>query len=175
MDSSTGSQIELVFPGHLKNCEVVEQFESIKERGILTHPLFPEAIPVFKHLRDRKTEILLCSSTCQEILDQYVKLHRIDRFLDGFLGHKGSLGKGEQIDLFIKKYQLDPEEVLFVGDSLKDLDYVRHRAIAFVGISRIFGKEDFQRIGAPSVGSLGDLVRLLDESEDFYDAFEEVS
>ena len=169
------SQIELIFPGHRKNREVVEEFESIKEKGILTHSIFPESIPVFKHLRDRRIKIFLCSSTRQQIVDQYVKVHRIDRFLDGFLGHKGSLGKGEQIDLFIKKYQLDPEEVLFVGDSLKDLDYVRHRAIAFVGISRIFGKEDFQQIGAPSVGSLSDLVRLLDESEDFYDAFEEVS
>jgi CDP-L-myo-inositol myo-inositolphosphotransferase len=169
------SQIELIFPGHPKNREVVEQFESIKEKGILTHSIFPEAIPVFKHLRDRKIKIFLCSSTRQEIVDQHVKLHRIDRFLDGFLGYKAGLGKGEQIDLFINKYQLDPGEVLFVGDSLKDLDYVRPSVITFVGISRIFRKEDFQQIGAPSVSSLSDLVRLLDESQGFNDAFEEVS
>ncbi len=84
------------------------------------------------------------------------------------------LGKGELIDLFIGKYPLDSGDALFVGDSLKDLDSVRHRAIAFVGLSRIFGEKELQQIGVPSVGSLCDLVGFLDESEDFYDAFEEV-
>jgi len=55
------------------------------------------------------------------------------------------------------------------------MDFASHRAIAFFGISRIFGKEEFQQIGATSVGSLCDLVKLLDEPEDVYEGFEEVS
>lgn len=39
----------------------------------------------------------------------------------------------------------------------------------------IIGDDIKAQIGATIVGSLSDLVRLLDESEDFYDAFEEVS
>jgi phosphoglycolate phosphatase-like HAD superfamily hydrolase len=102
-------------------------------------------------------------------------LHEIEDFLEGFFGYRAGFGKGEQIDFIIQNYKLDPRKVLFVGDALKDVDYIKDKKIEFIGISRIFGRKDFQRIEASSVGSLTDLVRLFDKYEKYLNIFEKVS
>jgi hypothetical protein len=56
----------------------------------------------------------------------------------------------------------------------KDIDYVKDKETAFIGIARIFRQEDFESIGASSVGSLTDLVRLFEEYEKYSNYFEEV-
>jgi phosphoglycolate phosphatase len=168
------SQIELIFPGHPSNHDVVSRFESMREKDILAYPLFPEVVPAFKYFVSKKVRIFVCSSTRQEIVERYVRLYKIENLLESFLGYRAGFGKGEQIAFIVQNYKFNPKEVLFVGDSLKDIDYVKDKGTAFIGIARMFGKEDFERIGASSVSSLTDLVRLFEEHEKYSNYFEEV-
>ncbi len=168
------SQIELIFPGHPSNHDVVSRFESMKEKDILAYPLFPEVVSAFKYFVSKKVRIFVCSSTRQEIVERYVRFYKIENLIEGFLGYRAGFGKGEQIAFIIRNYKLNPKEVLFVGDSLKDIDYVKDKETAFIGIARMFRKDDFERIGASSVGSLTDLVRLFEEHEKYSNYFEEV-
>jgi CDP-L-myo-inositol myo-inositolphosphotransferase len=169
------SQMEVIFPGDPSNRKVVNRFESIKKKDILAHSVFPEVVSAFTYFNRRKIKIFICSSTKQEIVERYIKFHKIENSLEGFFGYRAGFGKGEQIDFIIQNCKLEPEEVVFVGDALKDVDYIKDKKIEFIGISRIFGKEDFQRIEASSVGSLTDLVRLFDKSEKYLNIFEKIS
>ena len=169
------SQIEVIFPGHPNNRKVVHRFESVKEKDILAHSVFPEAVSAFKYFNSKKIRIFICSSTRQEIVERYIKAHEIEDFLKGFFGYRAGFGKGEQIDFIIQNYNLDPRKVIFLGDSLKDVDYIRDKKIEFIGIEKIFGRKDFHKIGASSLGSLTDLVRLFDKYEEYLNIFEKVS
>ena len=168
------SQIELIFPDHPSNHDVVSRFESMKEKDILAHSVFPEVVSAFKYFISKKIKIFVCSSTRREIVEECVKFHKIEDFLEGFFGYRAGFGKGEQIAFIIQNYKLNPKEVLFVGDSLKDIDFVKDKETAFIGIARMFQKDDFERIGASSVGSLTDLVRLFEEHEKYSNYFEGV-
>ena len=168
------SQMELMFPNHPKNRETVSAFESRKREGVLNHPVFAEVIPVFNYFKKKKIYRFICSSTKQEIITEYCALHGIEALVDGCFGHKPDFGKGKQIDYILEHYNLRPDEVLLVGDSLKDSDFAGNRNIGFVGITRLFEETEFRRKALLCVGDLTALTRLWDESERYIDALGEL-
>ncbi len=169
------SQIELIFPDHPKNQEVVNTFESMKQEGIFAHSVFPEIIPTVRYFSNKKIKTFICSSSPQEIIRSYTKAKKLDDLFDGFFGYKPGFGKGEQIDFILQHHKLHPEKVLFVGDSLRDFDFAKDKKIKFIGIERIFKQKDFQKIGALSVSSMTDFVKLFGESEKYLNTFENVT
>ncbi|MGR3317779.1 MAG: HAD hydrolase-like protein [Candidatus Anammoxibacter sp.] len=168
------NQIELIFPNHPKNHEVVTTFESRKLEGVFAHPIFSEVIPTLKYFRNRGIKTFICSSTKQEIITKYIMLNKIDDLVDGFFGYKSDSRKGEQIDFVLQHYKLQPDEVMFIGDSLKDYDFAKDKKVDFIGLSRIFEKIEFQKKGLLSVSCLTDLIKLFDQSEKYFDSFEKV-
>jgi phosphoglycolate phosphatase len=169
------SQLELIFPDYPNNQEVANTFESKKLEGIFANPIFPEVIPTLKYFSNKKIKTFICSSTKQEIITKYAQLNRIDKQVDGLFGKKSDFGKSEQIDFVIQHHKLQPNEVLFVGDSLKDYDFAKDKKIKFIGISRIFEEKEFQKKGTLSVSCLTNLVKLFDQSEKYFKSLEEVT
>jgi len=167
-------QLELNFPNHPNNQEVAAIFEQRKLEGIFDHPVFPEVIPALKYFRDRKIKTFVCSSTKQEIITKYCRANKIDALMDNLFGYKPDFKKGEQIDFILEHYELQPDNVFFVADSLRDYDFAKDKKIQFVGISRIFGKKEFQEKGASSVSCLSDLTKLFDKSERYLKSIEQV-
>ncbi|MCX9013739.1 MAG: HAD family hydrolase [Candidatus Methanoperedens sp.] len=156
-------QLDIIFPGNPKNTEVAGAFEKRKREEVYDYPVFPEVIPTLDFLREKGIKTFICSSTKQEIITRYCRLHNIDGLLDETLGFKPELRKGDQIELVLKSYNLNPGNVLFVGDSLKDADFAGEKNIGFMGISRIFSRAQFMEKGAESVGSLSELTGLFEE------------
>ena len=159
------SQIALIFPDHPKNQEVVNTFESMKQESIFAHSVFPEIIPTVRYFSNQKIKTFVCSSSPQEIIERHTKAKKLDDLFDGSFGYKPGFGKGEQIDFILQHHKLQPEEVLFVGDSLRDFDFVKDKKIQFIGIERIFERKDFQNIGALSVSSMTDFVKLFGDKD----------
>ena len=81
------------------------------------------------------------------------------------VGQRPGLSKGQQIELILRQHRLDPDEVLFVSDSLMDYEFVRDKGIRFIGIRRMFEEREFQERGLCSVQDLSALIRLWDQSE----------
>jgi len=161
------SQLETIFPNHSNNQEVAAIFEKKKLESVFEHSLFPDAILTLKYLKNKQIKTLICSSTKREITTKYSRLNKIDALLDNLFGYEPNFKKGDQIDFTLQHYQLPPDKVLFVGDSLKDYDFAKDKKINFIGISKMFGKEDFQNKGALSVRSLTDLVKLFNTAENY--------
>ena len=72
--------------------------------------------------------------------------------------------KNQQIDFILQRYGLAPDEVLFVGDSLLDHEFVRDSGVTFIGIRRLFYEWEFDERGLRSVQDLTALTRLWDRS-----------
>ena len=166
------SQLESIFPNRPNNQKVAASFEKRKLEGIFDHPIFPDVIPALKYFRNKKIKIVICSSTKQKIIRKYSQLNQIDVLMDNLLGYEQNFRKGDQIDFVLQHYQLQPDRVLFVADSLTDYVFARDRKIEFIGISKIFGKKEFQKKGAMCVGSLADLTRLFDTAENYLNYIE---
>ncbi len=165
-------QLELLFPNHPNNREVAATFELRKVEGIFAHPVFSDVIPTLKYFRNKKNKIFICSSTKQEIITRYFRLNTICDLADGIFGYKPNFRKNEQIEFVLRHYKMQPDEVLFVGDSLRDYDFAKDAKIKFIGISGIFGKPDFQKKGALSVSCLKNLVKLFDKNGKVIKSFE---
>ena len=155
-------QLDIIFPSHPKNTEVADTFEKRKREEVYDYPVFPEVIPTLDFLRDKGIKTFICSSTKQEIISRYCKLNDIDGLLDDNFGFKPDFRKGDQIDFVLKSYDLNPANVLFVGDSLKDADFAGEKNVGFMGLTRIFSDAQFKEKGAQSVGSLTELTGLFE-------------
>ncbi len=135
------SQLESIFPNHSNNQEVAAGFEKRKLEGIFDHPVFPDVIPTLKYFRNKKIKAVICSSTKQNIITKYGQLNKIDVLMDNLFGYEQNFRKGDQIDFVLQHYQLQPDKVLFVADSLRDSDFAKEKKINFIGISGIFEKK----------------------------------
>ncbi len=155
------TQIELIFPQHPKNSEVVNAFEAKKLEGIFELPLFPDVVSTFAHLKKKKIKIYICSSTKHEIVLKYCKLKGVYSLVDGIFGYKQGFGKYDQISLILKNSSLEPTKVLFIGDSLRDCDFAARNRINFLGIPRIFKVEDFEKRGASTIKNLNELTEVI--------------
>ena len=148
------AQVARIFPDHPKNPEIARTFESRKLRGFLDLPVFPDALAALLHLESRNVRRFVCSSTKQEVLTEYVRANKIDHLLDGCMGWTTGLDKGQQVELILEEHHLEPSEVLFVGDSLLDWDFIKDKGVRFLGVRRIFDEQDFRRRGLLSARDL---------------------
>ena len=152
------SQIEEIFPGHSSNGAVAAAMESGKRGCILEHPLFDEVVPVLRFFKERDVKLFICSSTQETIVRQFTKKEGIHDLLDGCFGYRPGFTKGQQIEYILRHYDLRPEEVIFVGDSLMDYDFVKDKGVQFVAIRRLFEEREFRDRGLFSVRDLTELV-----------------
>jgi phosphoglycolate phosphatase-like HAD superfamily hydrolase len=160
-----GSQIEEIFPEHPSNGAVAAAMESGKRVRILQHPLFDEVIPVLRFFEDRSVKRFVCSSTQEATVRQYTKNMGIDDLLDGCFGYRPGFAKGQQIEFILRHYGLSPDEVIFVGDSLMDYEFVRDKGVRFIALRRLFDEHDFRDRGLFSVRDLTELASVWRRSE----------
>ena len=149
-----GSQIEEIFPGHAENGAVAAAMESGKRERMFDHPLFDEVVPVLRFFEEQGVKRFICSSTQEALVRQHTKSAGIDGLLTGCFGYRPGFGKGQQIEYILRHYDLCPEEVIFVGDSLLDYEFVKDLGVRFVAIRRLFEEREFRGRGLFSVRDL---------------------
>ncbi len=159
------SQMELIFPGHPRNQYVIEVFETKKQENILEQRVFPEVVSTLKFFKDRGVRCFICSSTASETILEYARRHRLEDWLDGCLGYRPGFGKDRQLESIVQDYHLRPEEVVLVGDSLRDHDFVKDKGIGFIGIHRMFDPQEFRQRGLVSASDLAAFTSLCGEAE----------
>ncbi len=167
-------QMEVIFTNHPKNEEVIAAFEASKLEGVLRHPLFPEVIPTLRFFKNRNIKRFICSSTKPEIVSEYVAKYKIDEWVDGCLGYVPGFAKEKQIQSILEQHELEPEEAIFVGDSLRDGDSAKDKGVRFIGLRRMFDERAFKKRGLASVQDLTALTRLWKQWEDLLQLVEKV-
>ena len=65
----------------------------------------------------------------------------------------------------LRRHELDPDDVLYVGDSPRDYELVGSKGVHFVGLERSFARREFRRRGLASVADLRELIRWWKPSE----------
>jgi phosphoglycolate phosphatase-like HAD superfamily hydrolase/phosphatidylglycerophosphate synthase len=158
-------QLEELFPGHPGNAPAATEFEARKREGVLACPLLPDVAPTLEFLECRAVKRFLCSSTTAELVAAYLEHHGLHGRFDDCLGYRPGFGKDRQVAVLLDRHQLEPTQVLFVGDVPRDHELVERTGVRFVGIRRLFGKAEFRRRGLQSVPNLAALTRSWEQAE----------
>ena len=160
--STTGlpyeQQVKMNFPDHPKNEEAIEAFEKLKIDRIFEQLLFEDTEDSVGKLNQMGIDVFVSSSTFQTTIEEYFRRLGILSLFKGILGYRPGFEKGaDHFNHIHSEYNIQFDEMLFVGDSLKD--YERSQGFCkFIGISGMFSIEDFN-----SKGHSGLVVEKLSE------------
>jgi phosphoglycolate phosphatase-like HAD superfamily hydrolase len=105
-----------------------EDFSTIVLEKILACDYVPGARQMLESL-DGRCMMFVASGTPQEELDRIVETRGLSRFFREVWGTP--LGKSEIIRSILARYELEPEEVLFIGDGLSDYHAARETGVPF--------------------------------------------
>ena len=143
-------QLALMFPGKEQNAFVVESFEQAKAKILFEEALFPEVKEVFTELADLGYKLVISSSNFQHLVEQYVT--KFELKIDLVLGYQDGFGKGEPHFNYIKNYfKVEKDALVFISDSIKDLECAKNNGIEFIGKSGTFKPEGLRVAGVKHI------------------------
>lgn len=157
-------QLEVIAPGHAVNQAASDEFEARKLSVCEVTPMDAATVAALEALRARGLKLVVSSNTGQAVVDDFAarEAFRFDLAL-GFDPAVG-LAKGRpHVERALDAFAATGDQLLFVGDSLKDADLADESGVAFVGRLGTFRREDFLRRDprAVCVADLAALVMLL--------------
>jgi phosphoglycolate phosphatase-like HAD superfamily hydrolase len=149
--STTGlpyeQQIKINFPDNPKNKEAIEEFEHLKIARIYDQILFQDAEDTVRRINEMGIEVFVSSSTFQPTIEEYFRRLGIISLFKAILGYRPGFEKGvNHFNHIHKTYGIPFDNMVFVGDSLKDFE--RSRGVCnFIALSRMFSSQDFRNLG----------------------------
>lgn len=136
-------QAEIVFPNNLTNKEMIEEFENLKIETIFNQELFPETREVLSILKSKGYLTAISSSTIKEIVEKYSIQKKIRNSIDIILGYRPGFEKGkDHFDFLKKKFSITASSILYVGDSLKDMERAVISNVNFIGRISVMNRPD---------------------------------
>ena len=155
-------QLETLFPADFRNAECALAFEEEKKQSYFEQPLIEGADEVLKTLKDRGVQIAISSNNYQKLVKQFVQKRGL--VCDYVLGYEPDFAKGKPHFDFLKQtLSLDNQDIVFVGDSLKDGEKAMDCSIDFVVKTGTFSKKDFLKNfpKAAVIQSLNELIHVI--------------
>lgn len=159
-------QIKLNFPGHSQNEEAIDEFERMKIERIYNQEMSNGAEDMLSELRSTGFSMFVSSSTFEPTITEYFRRAGLLDFFVEILGYRPGFEKGGHHFKHVeKKHHLSLDDVIFVGDSIKD--YERAEGYCrFVALEGMFKEPDFRKAGhnghvIQSLSEMPSIVRLL--------------
>jgi len=153
-------QLEAIFPGDPANKETAEEYERLKLEGYFEEPLFDDALDTVKTLRDRGLRVAVSSNNFQHLVDQFVERRGME--FDMVLGFRDGFAKGADHFRHLEtELSIPKDEIVFVGDSLKDGERAGQYGVNFIAKEGIFTREQFQE-KFPGTTVIANLSELKD-------------
>ena len=160
-------QLEELYPTDRRNRVLAMEFEERKLAGFHAQSYFSDVKPGLDFLRGLGLKLAVCSNNSQDNVDTFVEAHREPTGVtfDHVLGLRpGGFCKGRpHFDHLLKVENIGKDNLLLVGDSLKDAQKARTYGIRFLGRLGTFTKADFhaQFPGLPVVRSFHEFRALF--------------
>lgn len=143
-------QLQTLFPNHPAIPQAVEQFETQKVKSYNDKPFYPDVVTCLPRLKALNLRLAVSSNNHHQNVQDKVKDYR--SYFEMVLGYKPDCLKGkDHFDRILTHFELLPEQVLFMGDSLHDCRMAYENKMPFIGRIGTFSVSDFQETGLPYV------------------------
>lgn len=156
-------QLDLIFPGDLRNKAAAEEYETTKKEHYLSHKPFNDVKETIKYLNSKNIKAVVSSNNFQELVDQLVD--KLELKFDMVLGWRKDFAKGrDHFEHAREKFKCGHSDMVFIGDSLKDADRADDFGIDFVAKAGTFDRGDFEKHcnKAPVIQTLRELKNTLE-------------
>ena len=159
-------QLDELFPSHPDNPRLAAEFEARKLEGFFRQTWFPDVPDALSRLRAGGVITAVCSNNSEENVRTFVQRRRAETGVtfDHVLGFRPGFQKGPpHFDHLLQVEGATRDQLLLVGDSLKDAEKAVSYGIGFVARTGTFGRADFEARfpGFPVVDTLAALPSLL--------------
>lgn len=155
-------QLEVIFPGDARNDPTSAIYEDRKTSICLEAEMAADTVAGLEALQKGGVRVVLSSNSAQHFVDELVA--RCPVRFDLALGFGDGLAKGEpHVAEVQRRLGVSAEDILFVGDSLKDGELAERCGQRFVGITGTFSATDFRNRfdGAIVIDRIAELPALL--------------
>jgi len=96
--------------------------------------IFPGMKNLLKDLRNNNYQIGILSSNMQRNVNKFIKIKRLN-FFDIIYCESNILGKDQTFRKMMRKYNLKPEEIIYIGDEIHDVEACKKVGIKIIGVS----------------------------------------
>ena len=155
-------QLDVIFPQDARNDQASDTFEH-RKRGIAAATNMPDdTAAALEQLRAKGIKVIVSSNSAQHFVDEFAD--RTGFAFDLALGFGGGLAKGTpHVQKVCAVFNLQPGQILFVGDSLKDGELAAENGLPFVGRTGTFSREHFAAAHPQSavIDGIPELLALL--------------
>jgi phosphoglycolate phosphatase-like HAD superfamily hydrolase len=158
-------QLEDIFPGDARNPGASDLFEGRKPSRCSMARMPEDTRAALRDLRARGVRVAVSSNNGRENVETFARLSGFP--FDLVMGYGDGLAKGRpHIEMAERKFGVDRQEMLFIGDSLHDGEIANQCKIPFVGLAGTFAKERFilRFPGQPVINKLAEILDLLPEA-----------
>lgn len=125
--------------------ELINQFLEYYESNCTKKTkLYPNILEILKSLKEKEIKICICTNKRQYLAEKIIKELQIDNFFDVIVGSQKSIQlkpSTEMLEIFLKKLLLKPKDVIFIGDSTKDIIPAN-----ILGMTSVFVKYGYGKI-----------------------------
>lgn len=104
------------------------QFSNIVKKAVINSPWVPGIIDFLESMSEVK-KIFLLTATPKEEIDEILKELRIEHFFNKVFGSPAS--KIDSIRFVLKKFSINPNQAIMIGDSFKDYEAAKLNNVAF--------------------------------------------
>lgn len=139
-------QLECMFPRHGFNDLVAEQFENFKVRYQPDVTLFEDAFDACMELSKSGCVLGVVSSTLSNQVHDLIMNSNLSGVIDHITGTARFFHENKYEQLKSFKNQLG--NVVFVGDTLYDLEIANEAAVEFIGVEHTISALEFENKGA---------------------------
>jgi phosphoglycolate phosphatase-like HAD superfamily hydrolase len=140
-------QIEINFPDNPSNKKAVEEFERLKIERIFDQQMFSDSVPTVIKLHDSGFNLFVSSSTIQPTIVEYFERRDLRNYFKDIMGYRPGFEKGADHFNHVKNvHNLDLDQTVFIGDSLKDLER-SDGFCRFIAYTSLFEEEEFKKNG----------------------------
>ena len=89
---------------------------------------------LLKDLKENSYKIGILSSNMQKNVNKFIKINQLN-FFDIVYCEPNILGKDRTIKKMMKKYNLKAEEIVYVGDEIRDIVACHKMGVKMIGVS----------------------------------------
>jgi phosphoglycolate phosphatase-like HAD superfamily hydrolase len=135
-------QLEQLFPDDPRNGEAAAGFEAARAARCDAIRMAPETRQALERLRARGVRLVVSSSSTSADVERFAKATEFPFDLLLGVGPDGAKGPAH-LDAASRAFEVGRQEMLFVGDSLRDGEIAEREGVPFVGLATTFSPERF--------------------------------
>ena len=134
-----------------------------KNESLFIAELYPETLTVLKNLRQNGYRMAVATNKSHENAIAILKHFGVSKYCDFMMGSdlEGKFKKAEIIKKCLEALCVNPNEAIYIGDSIFDLEGAQKIGMDFIGVTYGFGFHRGESIGYRLVNSMHEIDELF--------------